>query len=774
MAANIDAEIRQIQQASRGEQVRDAIVSALIAINDSDGSATRELVNEIVDAAIKALDVSEVGGNGKYIKSISETDGKISASEETMDTQPVRNSVKAITSGGVFSLKETLQQNFQAGVDSIYDAVVAKGSTPASKSLSDVIQGIEDIPTGGETPVIEHTNNWVKNANIGPMYFTSADYIWTDGVDLYYSDPYSDSVFDPDTLKFEPIQISIEYETTKVNGNNIINVGGNTYLMDGSTYVFDRSSLTFKRVSTPNISTSGYFPCIWSDGDDIYYSYGTNQYVLDQITGIWSEKTWNGLTSFAGNDVWTDGTNIYYSNGTKHYVLDKSTSTWNTKIWSGFTSFNGNDIWTDGTDIYYSYQTTHYVLNKELSVWYTKTWNGLTTFNGYYIWSYNNTIYYSNGSAQYVLDTATYTWSAKTWTGLTSFIAPDIWFENGNIYHSNYGNHYQLDINTSTWTQKIFTNSNNSIYGRFIWSYGGVTYCSYNDYQFVVDTQNLTFVLQTLNISRSYIWTDGTDIYYSYSGTHYILDQSILGWRTKTWTGLTSFQGNYVWSDGIDVYYSYSGTQKVLDKATSTWNNKSWSGLTSFDGRSVKNLNGRIYYAWDINRAYLLDVQGSAWNVVYNWNPINLMYVFGFNNVFYGFINNISHYIYNSNDDSWSETLITGPTSLDPANIWSDGGNIYYSSGTSQFVLDKTAHVWRKKTWSGITSFSGQYIWTDGETCYYSTDSTQYVLNKELSLWYATSWTGITSFSRAKIWDDGESIYYTNGLTSYELEKPTT
>lgn len=42
-----------------------------------------------------------------------------------------------------------LQASFQDGVDAIYDACVAKGSTPASHSLSDVVHGIEDIPTGG-------------------------------------------------------------------------------------------------------------------------------------------------------------------------------------------------------------------------------------------------------------------------------------------------------------------------------------------------------------------------------------------------------------------------------------------------------------------------------------------------------------------------------------------------------------------------------------------------------------------------------------------------
>lgn len=45
------------------------------------------------------------------------------------------------------AIKE-LESNFQDGVDTVYDAVVAKGSTPASHSLSDVVDGIGAIPTG--------------------------------------------------------------------------------------------------------------------------------------------------------------------------------------------------------------------------------------------------------------------------------------------------------------------------------------------------------------------------------------------------------------------------------------------------------------------------------------------------------------------------------------------------------------------------------------------------------------------------------------------------
>jgi len=56
-----------------------------------------------VTSRINALDVAEVGGDGKYIKKIKETDGKISATVETMDTTPTANSTKAVTSGGIAS-----------------------------------------------------------------------------------------------------------------------------------------------------------------------------------------------------------------------------------------------------------------------------------------------------------------------------------------------------------------------------------------------------------------------------------------------------------------------------------------------------------------------------------------------------------------------------------------------------------------------------------------------------------------------------------------------
>lgn len=67
---------------------------------NSNDSTTGSVANKI-KTAINALDVSSQGGEGKYIQSISETDGKISATAQTMDTSPTANSTKAVTSGGV-------------------------------------------------------------------------------------------------------------------------------------------------------------------------------------------------------------------------------------------------------------------------------------------------------------------------------------------------------------------------------------------------------------------------------------------------------------------------------------------------------------------------------------------------------------------------------------------------------------------------------------------------------------------------------------------------
>lgn len=67
-----------------------------------------------ISNAINALDVASVGGSGKYISAISETDGKISATVQTMDVVPTENSMKAVTSGGVLNYAQPKNKQFTA------------------------------------------------------------------------------------------------------------------------------------------------------------------------------------------------------------------------------------------------------------------------------------------------------------------------------------------------------------------------------------------------------------------------------------------------------------------------------------------------------------------------------------------------------------------------------------------------------------------------------------------------------------------------------------
>lgn len=52
---------------------------------------------------IENCDVASVGGSGKYIESVSQTDGKLSAVAQNLDTVPVQNSQKPVTSGALYN-----------------------------------------------------------------------------------------------------------------------------------------------------------------------------------------------------------------------------------------------------------------------------------------------------------------------------------------------------------------------------------------------------------------------------------------------------------------------------------------------------------------------------------------------------------------------------------------------------------------------------------------------------------------------------------------------
>ena len=61
-------------------------------------------VNNAIDSAIEALDVSSTSTPGYVVRSIAQEDGKIVPVAEQVDTTPTASSTKLMTSGGVYAV----------------------------------------------------------------------------------------------------------------------------------------------------------------------------------------------------------------------------------------------------------------------------------------------------------------------------------------------------------------------------------------------------------------------------------------------------------------------------------------------------------------------------------------------------------------------------------------------------------------------------------------------------------------------------------------------
>lgn len=546
---------------------------------------------------------------------------------------------------------------------------------------------------------------------------------------------------------------------------------------------------------------------VWSDGENIYYSYNGYQYIYDKSTSTWSNKTWTGLTSFNGQNVWVDGDNVYYSYSSVQYELNKTTSTWSAKTWTGLTSFNGNRVWTDGENIYYSNSSSQYVLNRSNDTWSAKTWSGLSSFSGEYIWTDGNKIYLSSTSGRYELNKATSTWSSKTWTGLTTFTGNYVWTDGENIYYSYGSLHYKLNKSTSTWSEVTWTGLN-TFNGDRIWSDGENTYFSSDtaQYQLIDDLSKYITKVDIANkadkvasatsgdlagldsngnltdsgiVANNVVQKSSTNGLLKNDGTidtskHISLQPtgSALSGSLSimTWNGFSYPNGSNIWTDGENIYfYDYVEMEHyVLNKATNTWSTKTWNETISNIACIWKD-GDKVYYSEGTTH-YELNKTAGTWSTK-TWNGLSSFYgqfiwTDG-DNIYYSYS---SKYVLDKSTSTWSTKTWSGLTSFRGDNIWTDGDNIYYSDDSKQYILDKSTSTWSTKTWTGLTYFYGSLVWTDGDNIYYSYDTDQYVLNKATSTWSAKTWSGLSNFNSENIWTDGDNIYYSDSTSQYVFD----
>ena len=96
-----------------------------------------------IENAINALDVSSAGGSGKFIQAISETNGKISATEGTIDSAPTSGSGNPVSSDAVY--------NALTGLTFKERRILTSGTnlkTVTESGMYFVNQGVTEAPTG--------------------------------------------------------------------------------------------------------------------------------------------------------------------------------------------------------------------------------------------------------------------------------------------------------------------------------------------------------------------------------------------------------------------------------------------------------------------------------------------------------------------------------------------------------------------------------------------------------------------------------------------------
>ena len=143
---------------SKLDNIDDAVTA------DSSNLVTSGAVSTAISNTIDGLDVSSVGGDGKYISAISETDGKISATSTTMDTAPTANSTKAVTSGGIKTAISTAETNAKNLANATGTLAIANGGTNAT-TADEAVTNLLSATSQGDGDVTDDTDLITSHAS---------------------------------------------------------------------------------------------------------------------------------------------------------------------------------------------------------------------------------------------------------------------------------------------------------------------------------------------------------------------------------------------------------------------------------------------------------------------------------------------------------------------------------------------------------------------------------------------------------------------------------
>lgn len=143
------------------------ITSGTLIVDTVESGNNNAVSSSAVASAISDLDAESVGGSGKYIESISETDGVIQAVAKTMDTAPTSGSTNAISSGAVFNKCPHYDKNI---TDSNYEFVYSEFSPFEIIRFASLATSVS--PNCSAEGDASDTGDWV----VWNMYFGSNKY----------------------------------------------------------------------------------------------------------------------------------------------------------------------------------------------------------------------------------------------------------------------------------------------------------------------------------------------------------------------------------------------------------------------------------------------------------------------------------------------------------------------------------------------------------------------------------------------------------------------
>lgn len=224
--ADISAYVRDIELAARGEEVRDAIINALNAINEAalgvfDETPTNNSTNAVTSRGIKnALDLKQdkltfddvpVEDSDNPVKSGGLFDALQNIQTQlTFDDVPTEGSENPVKSGGIY---DALQN-----IDFQIDEEPTEGSTHAvsSGSVYEGLQGKQDALTFDEYPRSNSTNPVESQGIYQAMKGLQSTILVSEvtlGTEWEGEDPYTQEVIIPNATQFSLVTIQADDET---------------------------------------------------------------------------------------------------------------------------------------------------------------------------------------------------------------------------------------------------------------------------------------------------------------------------------------------------------------------------------------------------------------------------------------------------------------------------------------------------------------------------------------------------------------------------------